>query len=49
MSDHKGLTIAKELEQCLEEWGIPGLLTISLDNPSANDTAVDCFKLNYGQ
>jgi len=28
----------------LEEWGIPGLLTISLDNASANDTAVDCFK-----
>jgi hypothetical protein len=28
----------------LEEWGIPGLLTISLDNASANNTTVDCFK-----
>jgi hypothetical protein len=44
VSDHKGLTIAKELEQCLEEWGIPGFLTISLDNASTNDPAVDCFK-----
>jgi hypothetical protein len=44
VSDHKGLTIARELEQCLEEWGIRGILTISLDNASANETAVDCFK-----
>jgi hypothetical protein len=44
VSNHKGLTIARELEQCLEEWGIRGILTISLDNASANDTAVDCFK-----
>jgi hypothetical protein len=44
VSDHKGLTIAKELKQCLEEWGIIGILTILLDNTSANDTAVDCFK-----
>jgi len=44
VSDHNGLTIARELEQCLEEWGIRGILTISLDNASANETAVDCFK-----
>jgi hypothetical protein len=44
VSDHKWLTNAKELEQCLEEWGIPGLLTVSLDNASANDIVVDCFK-----
>jgi hypothetical protein len=28
----------------LEEWGIRGIWTISLDNASVNDTAVDCFK-----
>jgi len=44
VSDHKGLTIARKLEQCLEEWGIKGTLTISPNNASANDTAVDCFK-----
>jgi hypothetical protein len=41
--DHKGQTIARELEECLVEWGIHRILTISVDNASANDTAIDCF------
>jgi hypothetical protein len=42
--DHKGQTIARELEECLVEWGIHRILTISVDNASANDTAIDWFK-----
>jgi hypothetical protein len=41
--DHKGQTIAKELEECLVEWGIHGMLTISVDNASANENAIDWF------
>jgi hypothetical protein len=43
VSDHKGQTIAKELEECLVEWGIHRMLTISVDNASANETAIDWF------
>jgi hypothetical protein len=39
--DYKGQTIARELEQCLMEWGIVGILTISVDNATTNDTAVE--------
>jgi hypothetical protein len=31
VSDHKGQTIAKELKECLVEWGIHRMLTISVD------------------
>jgi hypothetical protein len=43
VSDHKGQTIAKELEECLVEWGIHRILTISVDNASANETAIEWF------
>jgi hypothetical protein len=35
VSDHKGQTIARELEQCLVEWGIVRMSTISVDNATA--------------
>jgi hypothetical protein len=41
MPNHKGQTIARELEECLVEWGIHRILTISVDNASANDTTID--------
>jgi len=44
VADHKGQTIARELEECLVEWGIHRILTISVDNASANDTVIDWFK-----
>jgi hypothetical protein len=44
VSDYKGQTIAKELEECLVEWGIHRMLTILVDNASANETAIDWFK-----
>jgi len=44
VSDHKRQMIARELEQCLVEWGIVGMLTISVDNATANDIVVEWFK-----
>ena len=38
--DHKGDSIAKLLEDCLLEWGIEKLLTITVDNASANDVVI---------
>jgi hypothetical protein len=50
VADHKGQKIVRELEECLVEWGIHRILTISVDNASANDTAIDWFKKkNCGQ
>ncbi|XP_031124376.1 zinc finger BED domain-containing protein RICESLEEPER 2-like [Ipomoea triloba] len=37
ISDHKGETIAKELENCLIDWGIKKVFTITVDNASVND------------
>ena len=44
VEDHKGATIAKELEDCMFEWGIERILTITVDNASANDVAIDQVK-----
>ncbi|XP_059453467.1 zinc finger BED domain-containing protein RICESLEEPER 2-like [Corylus avellana] len=44
VSDHKGITIGRALEECLVEWGISRLLTITVDNASANDKALDWLK-----
>ncbi|XP_019190332.1 PREDICTED: zinc finger BED domain-containing protein RICESLEEPER 2-like [Ipomoea nil] len=44
ISDHKGETIAKELENCLIDWGITKVFTITVDNASANDSALRIFK-----
>jgi hypothetical protein len=41
VSDHKRQTIARELEQCLVELWIVEMLTILVDNATANDTAVE--------
>nr|GMC60851.1 zinc finger BED domain-containing protein RICESLEEPER 2-like [Ipomoea batatas] len=45
ISDHKGETIAKELESCLIEWGINKVFTITVDNASANDSAIRLLKV----
>ena len=48
MSDHKGITITKEIEQCLAEWGIKCLFAITLDNVTANDKAMSEYKKRNG-
>ncbi|XP_061997809.1 zinc finger BED domain-containing protein DAYSLEEPER-like [Rosa rugosa] len=40
---HKGEAIAKLLEDCLLEWGIEKILTITVDNVSSNDVALKEF------
>ena len=44
VSDHKAITITKEIKQCLAEWGIKRLLAITLDNASANEKAMSEYK-----
>ncbi|KAB2631994.1 zinc finger BED domain-containing protein RICESLEEPER 1-like [Pyrus ussuriensis x Pyrus communis] len=38
--NHKGESIAQLLEECLVEWGIENVLTITVDNASANDSGL---------
>lgn len=46
--DHKGLTIARVLEECLAEWGIKKIFTITVDNATANTNALKIFAESYG-
>ncbi|CAH9087007.1 unnamed protein product [Cuscuta epithymum] len=38
--NHKGESVAKLLEECLVEWGIEKILTITVDNASSNDVGL---------
>uniref|UniRef100_A0A2N9F6B2 HAT C-terminal dimerisation domain-containing protein n=1 Tax=Fagus sylvatica TaxID=28930 RepID=A0A2N9F6B2_FAGSY len=40
----KGETIGKVVEKCLKEWGIDIVLTITVDNASSNDVAIDYLR-----
>ncbi|KAK3198395.1 hypothetical protein Dsin_021810 [Dipteronia sinensis] len=40
ISDHKGKTIGKCIEKVLLDWGIDRVFTITVDNASANSTAI---------
>jgi hypothetical protein len=42
--DHKGLTIGKKIEKCLEEWLIGKVFTVTVDNASSNDVAITYLK-----
>jgi hypothetical protein len=48
VSDHKAITITKEIEQCLAEWRIKLLFAITLDNAIANDKAMSEYKKRNG-
>lgn len=41
---HKGEDIGRVLEQCLRQWGINNVFTITVDNATANDSAVAYMK-----
>uniref|UniRef100_A0A2N9F535 hAT-like transposase RNase-H fold domain-containing protein n=1 Tax=Fagus sylvatica TaxID=28930 RepID=A0A2N9F535_FAGSY len=45
-SEHckQGETIGKVVEKCLKEWGIDIVLTITVDNASSNDVAIDYLR-----
>ncbi|KAL1188280.1 putative AC transposase [Cardamine amara subsp. amara] len=42
--DHRGATIAAQLLECLDEWGIKKIFTITVDNASGNTTALNIVK-----
>uniref|UniRef100_A0A2N9IQB5 BED-type domain-containing protein n=1 Tax=Fagus sylvatica TaxID=28930 RepID=A0A2N9IQB5_FAGSY len=44
MKGQKGETIGKVVEKCLREWGIDIVLTITVDNASSNDVAIDYLR-----
>ena len=39
--NHKGDTVANELVNCFNDWGIMKILTVTMDNASSNDLAID--------
>ncbi|CAN1156785.1 Putative AC transposase [Linum perenne] len=41
---HKGVDIADAVAHCLEEWNLTNILTVTIDNASANDTAIQHLK-----
>ncbi|KAI3861929.1 hypothetical protein MKX03_004437 [Papaver bracteatum] len=41
---HSGEVIGKMIEECLLDWELPGFFTITLDNVSANDLAIDYLR-----
>ncbi|XP_076957286.1 zinc finger BED domain-containing protein RICESLEEPER 4-like [Bidens hawaiensis] len=44
INSHKGKDIGRALIRCLKEWEIEGILTITLDIASANNTAIEFVK-----
>ena len=44
MANHKGDTIGKAVESCLLKWGIDQLFTITTDNSSSKEVAIDYVK-----
>ena len=44
MANHKGDTIGRMVELCLLKWGIDRLFTITENNASSNDVAIDYVK-----
>ncbi|KAG7552336.1 Ribonuclease H-like superfamily [Arabidopsis thaliana x Arabidopsis arenosa] len=44
VTDHKGATICKVLLECLDEWGIRRVFCITVDNATANSSALTKFK-----
>nr|VDC96043.1 unnamed protein product [Brassica oleracea] len=43
VTDHKGETIAEHLSQCLVDWGIEKVFTVTVDNAKGNDKALRLF------
>ncbi|KAA0060372.1 putative transposase [Cucumis melo var. makuwa] len=39
-ANHKGDTIGRAIEKCLEGWGIDRLFTVTIDNASSNDVVI---------
>jgi hypothetical protein len=44
LHNHKGETIGQKIESCMLEWGISSIFTITVDNASSNDTALEYLR-----
>ncbi|KAG7580445.1 Zinc finger BED-type [Arabidopsis suecica] len=44
ITDHKGDTIAAQLMDCLDDWGIEKVYAVTVDNARNNDKALEVFK-----
>ena len=44
VKNHKGETIGRKIEKCLESWIIGRVFTITVDNASSNDVAISYLK-----
>ncbi|XP_010473769.1 PREDICTED: zinc finger BED domain-containing protein RICESLEEPER 2-like [Camelina sativa] len=44
VTDHKGETIAGQLLNCLEDWGIEKVFTVTVDNAKGNDKGLKVFR-----
>ncbi|KAG5548554.1 hypothetical protein RHGRI_014043 [Rhododendron griersonianum] len=44
VTSHKGEAIGRAVETCLVEWGIEKLCTLTVDNATANDVAIEYLK-----
>ncbi|CAA7013945.1 unnamed protein product [Microthlaspi erraticum] len=47
--DHKAATISKVLIDCLAEWDIKRIFSITVDNATANSNAMETFKKDFKQ
>ncbi|XP_019084298.1 PREDICTED: zinc finger BED domain-containing protein RICESLEEPER 2-like [Camelina sativa] len=47
--DHKGTTIANTLLECLAEWGIEKVFSVTVDNATANSNALSQFQSSFSE
>ncbi|KAJ8631852.1 hypothetical protein MRB53_025175 [Persea americana] len=47
ISSHKGEAIGRRIEECLVDWGIQKLCTLTVDNATSNDTAITYLKRKF--
>lgn len=44
IASHKGEAISLAIENCLRDWGIDQVFTVTVDNASSNDVVVNNFR-----
>ncbi|KAI4346227.1 hypothetical protein L6164_013296 [Bauhinia variegata] len=42
--NHRGETIGKYIDECLKDWGIKAVFTVTVDNASSNDVTISYLK-----
>lgn len=47
ISSHKGEAIGRRIEECLVDWGIQKLCTLTIDNATSNDTTITYLKRKF--